>query len=63
MTESTYNPVPHDAVFRKALLTKPGVQKAFDALEQKYTALHRLVESHPAISHAQAKYPAHLKRD
>jgi hypothetical protein len=34
MTKSEFKPVPHDAAFHKALLAKPGVQKAFDALQQ-----------------------------
>jgi ribosome-binding protein aMBF1 (putative translation factor) len=41
MAETGYKPVPHDAAFRKALLAKPGVQKAFDELEEEYTALQQ----------------------
>jgi hypothetical protein len=40
MAGTGYQPVPHDADFRHALLAQPGVQKAFDALEVEYTALH-----------------------
>ena len=43
MAETGYQPVPHDAAFRKALLAKPGVQKAFDDLEEEYTALHVMI--------------------
>lgn len=42
MAESGYQPVPHDAAFRDALLAKPGVQEAFDALSEEYTALDAL---------------------
>lgn len=41
-TKSGYQPVPHDAAFRDALLAKPGVQEAFDALGEEYTALDAL---------------------
>lgn len=43
MVETAYKPVPHDTAFRKALLAKPGVQKAYDALEEEYTALHAML--------------------
>lgn len=43
MVEAAYKPVPHDTAFRKALLAKPGVQKAYDALEEEYTALHAML--------------------
>ena len=42
MPETGYQPVPHDAAFRDALLAKPGVQKAFDAPGEAYTALDAL---------------------
>lgn len=42
MAETGYQPVPHDAAFRDALLAKPGVQEAFDALGEEYTALDAL---------------------
>lgn len=42
MAESGYQSVPHDAAFRDALLAKPGVQEAFDALSEEYTALDAL---------------------
>jgi hypothetical protein len=34
MAETGYKPVPHDAAFRKSLMAKPGVKKAFDALQK-----------------------------
>ena len=43
MVEASYKPVPHDGAFRKALLAKPGVKKAYDALEEEYTALHAML--------------------
>ena len=51
MAETGYQPVPHDAAFRDALLAKPGVQKAFDALEEEYTALHPIpgTKAHTAV--------------
>ena len=42
MAETGFNPVPHDATFRDTLLAKPGVKKAFDALEEKHMALHSI---------------------
>ena len=45
MPETDYQPVPHDAAFRDALLAKPGVQKAFDALEEEYTTLHAMLDA------------------
>jgi hypothetical protein len=40
MANSKYKPVPHDAAFKKALLAKPDVKKAYDALEEEYSKLH-----------------------
>lgn len=54
MLESTYKPVPHDAAFRKTLLAKPGVQKAFDTLEEEYTALHALLSARKGAGLTQA---------
>ena len=45
MAETGFKPVPHDAAFRDALLAKPGVRQAFDALEEEYTALHALLDA------------------
>ena len=54
MAETGYKPVPHDAAFRKALLAKPGVKKAFDALEEEYTALHAMLDARQAAGLTQA---------
>lgn len=40
--KSGYQPVPHDAAFRDALLAQPGMQKAFDAQQETYAALDAL---------------------
>jgi hypothetical protein len=45
MAETGYKAAPHDAAFRKSLLAKPGVKKAFDALEEEYTALHAMLDA------------------
>ena len=45
MADAGYQSVPHDAAFRKVLLAKPDVNKAFDALEEEYTALHTMLDA------------------
>lgn len=55
MTETGYKPVPHDAAFRKALLAKPGVKKAFNALEEEYTALQTMLEARQTAGLTQAE--------
>ena len=54
MAKTDYQPVPHDAGFRKALLAKPGVKKAFEALEEEYTALHTMLHARQAAGLTQA---------
>lgn len=54
MVDAAYKPVPHDTNFRKALLAKPGVQKAFDALEEEYTALHAMLAARKGAGLTQA---------
>jgi DNA-binding XRE family transcriptional regulator len=54
MAEAGFKPVPHDAAFRDALLAKPGVRQAFDALEEEYTALHALLDARRAAGLTQA---------
>lgn len=54
MAETGYQPVPHDAAFRKALLNKPGRKQSFDALEEEYTALHALWDARQAAGLTQA---------
>lgn len=55
MVETGYKPVPHGADFRNELLAKPGVKKAFDALEEEYTALHALLDARQAAGLTQAE--------
>ena len=55
MADSTYKPVLHDEAFRKQLLAKPGVQKAFDALEEEYTALHAMLSARSGAGLTQAE--------
>jgi hypothetical protein len=43
LATDTYQPVPHDAVFHAVVLKQPGVQTAYDALDEDYTALHALL--------------------
>ena len=54
MVDAGYKPVLHDAAFRKTLLAKPGVRKAFDALEEEYTALHAMLDARQAAGLTQA---------
>jgi DNA-binding XRE family transcriptional regulator len=54
MAEAGFKPVPHDAAFRDALLAKPGVRQAFDALDEEYTALHALLDARRAAGLTQA---------
>ena len=45
MANSEYKPVAHDAAFKKKILAKPGVKKAYVALEEEYTALHAMLDA------------------
>jgi DNA-binding XRE family transcriptional regulator len=45
MANSEYKPVAHDAAFKKKILAKPGVKKAYAALEEEYTALHTMLDA------------------
>lgn len=60
MAESGYKPVPHDAAFRNTLLRKPGVQPAFDALEEEYTALHALLDARKTAGLTQAEVASRM---
>ena len=40
MVSTVYKPVAHNAAFKKKILAKPGVKKAYEALEEEYVALH-----------------------
>lgn len=60
MTNTGYKPVPHDAAFKKALLAKPGVQKAYNALEEEYATLHALLDARLAAGLTQADVAARM---
>jgi ribosome-binding protein aMBF1 (putative translation factor) len=60
MANTGYKPVPHDAVFKKALLAKPGVQKAYDALEEEYSTLHAMLDARLAAGLTQADVAARM---
>jgi ribosome-binding protein aMBF1 (putative translation factor) len=45
MANSEYKPVAHDAAFKKKILAKPGVKKAYEALEEEYEALHAMLDA------------------
>lgn len=45
MGKNDYKPIPHDAAFKQKALSKPSVKKAYDALEDEYTALHALLNA------------------
>ena len=60
MANTGYKPVPHDAAFKKALLAKPGVQKAYDALEEEYSTLHALLDARLAAGLTQADVAARM---
>ncbi|WP_029525354.1 helix-turn-helix domain-containing protein [Polaromonas glacialis] len=55
MAETAYKPVPHDTAFREELLAKPGVKKAFEALEEEYTALHAMLDARRTAGLTQAE--------
>lgn len=60
MANTGYKPVPHDAAFKKALLAKPGVQKAYDALEEEYSTLHAMLDARSAAGLTQADVAARM---
>jgi ribosome-binding protein aMBF1 (putative translation factor) len=45
MANSEYKPVAHDAAFKKKILAKPGVKKAYEALEEEYAALRAMLDA------------------
>jgi DNA-binding XRE family transcriptional regulator len=51
---SRYQPVPHDATFRRKLLAKPGVKAAYDALDEEFVTLHALLEARKKAGLTQA---------
>lgn len=54
MVNSEYKPVAHDAAFKKKILAKPGVKKAYEALEEEYAALHAMLDARLAAGLTQA---------
>ncbi len=54
MAKQQYKPVQHDAAFKQKMLSKPAVKKAYDALEDEYTALHTLLNARSAAGLTQA---------
>ena len=60
MANTGYKPVPHDAAFKKTLLAKPGVQKAYDALEEEYSTLHAMLDARLAAGLTQADVAARM---
>ena len=59
MAKAGYQPVPHDAVFREALVAKSGVKKAFDVLKEEYTALQAKLDARQAAGLPQADVASH----
>jgi len=54
MANSEYKPVAHDAAFKKKILAKPGVKKAYVALEEEYAALNAMLYARLAAGLTQA---------
>lgn len=60
MANTGYKPVPHDAAFKKALLAKPGVKKAYEALEEEYSTLHSMLDARLTAGLTQADVAARM---
>ena len=54
MTKTEYKPIAHDAALKKKILAKPGVKKAYEALEEEYAALHAMLDARLAAGLTQA---------
>ena len=54
MVSTVYKPVAHNAAFKKKILAKPGVKKAYAALEEEYAALHAMLDARLAAGLTQA---------
>jgi len=54
MTNTEYKPIAHDAGFKKKILAKPGVKKAYEALEEEYAALYAMLGARLAAGLTQA---------
>ncbi|WP_321961715.1 helix-turn-helix transcriptional regulator [Paraburkholderia sp. J7] len=50
-----YQPVPHDEAFVKALLAKPEVKSAYDALDEEFSALDVLLTARKEAGLTQAQ--------
>jgi ribosome-binding protein aMBF1 (putative translation factor) len=55
MVNTSYKPVAHNAAFKKKILAKPGVKKAYEALEEEYAALHAMLDARLAAGLTQAE--------
>ena len=54
MVNFEYKPVAHDAAFKKKILAKPGVKKAYAALGEEYATLHAMLDARLAAGLTQA---------
>ena len=54
MVNFEYKPVAHDATFKRKILAKPGVKKAYVALEEEYATLHAMLDARLAAGLTQA---------
>ena len=54
MTKPDYKPIAHDAAFKKKILAKHGVKRAYEALEEEYAALHAMLDARLAAGLTQA---------
>lgn len=55
MDNDTYQPVPHDAVFRERLLSDPEVKAAYDATVTEYAILDEILSARRAAGLTQAQ--------
>jgi len=54
MPKTVFKPVAHDAAFKKKILAKSGVKKAYEALEEEYAALHTMLDARLSAGLTQA---------
>jgi ribosome-binding protein aMBF1 (putative translation factor) len=54
MVNFEYKPVAHDATFKRKILAKPGVKKAYAALGEEYATLHAMLDARLAAGLTQA---------
>ena len=55
MANDTYQPVPHDAAFRKQLLANPDVQAAFEVGAIEYAILDEMLNARKEAGLTQAQ--------